>query len=430
VLALDALQRRMTAAIAGGHDSAVFDLIEDVGIAPAARLQIYRNHAAITLTEALRATFPVVCKLVDERFFAFAAYAYICETFPSEPRLSAYGASFPLFLRAFPPAQALRYLSDVARLEWEINAALHADAATPVPRSTLAAISLRDAPRLMVHLHPSLRLLTSPWPIERIWSANQPGADPHVTIDPSAEVSRLQIYRRIDRVVIESIDAPTFAFLHALLRDGRLEDAAEAALRVDLMFDVSVALGLLLEEGLIVGWHLAPAPAASSTTLKEKVAMLAQVAGFRSRTGLVEHLKDALDLLGRFPLSILQFIMRFSIASVFWHAGLTKIASWDTTIALFHDEYMVPLLPPELAASMAATVELTCPVLLVLGIATRLATLPMLGMTFVIGVFVYPELWTEHLMWAAILLFILTRGPGALSLDRFAARALFDRKGV
>jgi len=158
--------------------------------------------------------------------------------------------------------------------------------------------------------------------------------------------------------------------------------------------------------------------------------MLAQAAGRRRSTSLVGRLKEGVDLLGRFPLSILQFIMRFSVASVFWHAGLTKIASWDTTTALFRDEYMVPLLPPELAASMAATVELTCPVLLVLGIATRLATLPMLGMTFVIGVFVYPELWTEHLMWAAILLFILTRGPGALSLDRFAARALFDRKGV
>ena len=158
--------------------------------------------------------------------------------------------------------------------------------------------------------------------------------------------------------------------------------------------------------------------------------MLAQAAGFRSRSSLVERLKEVVDLLGRFPLSILQFIMRFSIASVFWHSGLTKIASWETTIALFRDEYMVPLLPPETAASMAAAVELTCPVLLVLGIATRLATLPMLGMTFVIGVFVYPELWTEHLMWGAILLFIFTRGPGALSLDHLAMRVLFGRKGV
>jgi putative oxidoreductase len=143
-----------------------------------------------------------------------------------------------------------------------------------------------------------------------------------------------------------------------------------------------------------------------------------------------ERAESVLDVLGRFPVALLQFLLRFSIASVFWHAGMTKIASWDTTIALFRDEYMVPILPPELAASLAATVELTCPVLLVLGLATRLATLPMLGMTFVIEVFVYPEQWIEHLMWASILVFILTRGPGPLSLDHFIARKFLPgRKG-
>ena len=129
-------------------------------------------------------------------------------------------------------------------------------------------------------------------------------------------------------------------------------------------------------------------------------------------------------LLERFPLSILQFLFRFTIAAVFWNSGQTKLASWLTTVALFRDEYQVPILPPELAATLAATVELTCPVLLVLGIATRLATLPMLGMTFVIEVFVYPESWLEHLTWATTLLFILTRGPGAISLDHLIAKTL------
>jgi len=90
---------------------------------------------------------------------------------------------------------------------------------------------------------------------------------------------------------------------------------------------------------------------------------------------------------------------------------------------------MVPLLPPEIAAAWSAAFELSCSPLIVLGLATRLATLPLLGMTFVIQTFVYPEYWTQHLMWAAILLFILTRGPGPLSLDRFVARALLDRRG-
>lgn len=129
----------------------------------------------------------------------------------------------------------------------------------------------------------------------------------------------------------------------------------------------------------------------------------------------------------RFPLGILQFLFRFTIAAVFFKSGLTKIASWFSTVALFANEYRVPVLPPEVAAYMAATIELTCPVLLVLGLATRLATLPMLGMTFVIETFVYPEDWLEHLTWATTLLFILTRGPGPISLDHFIAKALSRR---
>lgn len=140
---------------------------------------------------------------------------------------------------------------------------------------------------------------------------------------------------------------------------------------------------------------------------------------------LGDRAESIIASLDRFPLSILQFVFRFSIASVFWSAGLTKIASWQTTIVLFRDEYRVPFLPPELAADLATAVELTCPVLLVLGIASRLATLPMLAQTLVIEIFVYPEDWIEHLTWASMLLFILTRGPGVISLDRWVGPRLF-----
>ena len=86
-------------------------------------------------------------------------------------------------------------------------------------------------------------------------------------------------------------------------------------------------------------------------------------------------------------------------------------------------------LPPELAAVMSATFELSCSALIVVGLATRLATLPLLGMTFVIEVFVYPEYWSMHLMWATVLLFMLTKGPGAFSLDHYAGRIL-RAKGI
>lgn len=143
--------------------------------------------------------------------------------------------------------------------------------------------------------------------------------------------------------------------------------------------------------------------------------------------GVVAVAQGVIGWLERFPLSILQFIFRFSIGAVFWNSGITKILSWQTTLVLFRDEYRVPLLPPGIAAYLATTIELTCPVLLVLGLATRLATLPMLAQTFVIEAFVYPEDWIEHLTWASMLLFILTRGPGAISLDYFIARAAARR---
>jgi putative oxidoreductase len=146
------------------------------------------------------------------------------------------------------------------------------------------------------------------------------------------------------------------------------------------------------------------------------------------RPALAARARQGIALLERFPMPLLQLMFRVAIASVFWSSGLTKIASWGSTVALFRDEYMVPVLPPEIAATLGATFELACPVFVVLGLGTRLATLPLLGMTLVIQLFVYPEYWTQHLMWASALLFLLTRGPGVLSLDHYIARRILGTK--
>jgi putative oxidoreductase len=126
--------------------------------------------------------------------------------------------------------------------------------------------------------------------------------------------------------------------------------------------------------------------------------------------------------LERFPLSVLQLGLRIGIGAVFFKSGLLKINSWEFAVKLFQDEYKVPLLDPVLAAQVTAFVELTVPVFLFLGLATRLATLPLLGMAFVIQTFVYPQAWTEHLLWSSVLTFLLTRGPGALSVDHLIER--------
>ena len=132
-------------------------------------------------------------------------------------------------------------------------------------------------------------------------------------------------------------------------------------------------------------------------------------------TGARGRVAWALQRLGRVPLPLLQLLFRLALAGVFLKAGLNKIASWELTVQLFADEYKVPVLSPDLAATMAATFELGCSALLVLGLGTRLATLPLLGMIAVIQTFVYPNAYAEHLTWASLLLFLLTRGAGPWS---------------
>lgn len=141
-------------------------------------------------------------------------------------------------------------------------------------------------------------------------------------------------------------------------------------------------------------------------------------------SGLRLPASDLFALLARVPLSLHQLLFRLAIAGVFLRAGLTKIGSWESTVALFAEEYKVPVLAPHVAAAMAATFEVGCSLLLVLGLGTRLAALPLLGMIMTIQLFVYPQAWSEHLVWGSILLFLLTRGGGALSLDALIARAL------
>ena len=143
--------------------------------------------------------------------------------------------------------------------------------------------------------------------------------------------------------------------------------------------------------------------------------------------GLVARLDRLRTSAGRFPLSLIEFGMRLAVGATFFRSGMNKVQSFDTAIVLFRDEYRLPLLPPELAAYMGTTVELSAPVLLVLGLCARLGAAALMAMTLTIQFLVYPENWPEHLMWASILAYVLSRGPGALSIDRLLALRLFAR---
>ena len=130
-----------------------------------------------------------------------------------------------------------------------------------------------------------------------------------------------------------------------------------------------------------------------------------------------------------FPLSIILLAGRIGVGATFFKAGLLKYNSWEFTVKLFEDEYRVPLLDPAVAARIAMIQELTIPILLFAGLATRIATVPLLGMIAVIQIFVYPNAYNDHLTWGSILVLLLTRGPGAFSLDHLLEGVLTRHNG-
>ena len=139
------------------------------------------------------------------------------------------------------------------------------------------------------------------------------------------------------------------------------------------------------------------------------------------------------------PDSLIALLGRFSVAGVFWLSAQNKIEGFAVNIVsgqislgmprlsssvvdLFRDEYRLPLIPPEWAALMAAVGEHVFAALLLIGLASRFSALALLGMTMTIQLFVYPDAYPTHGVWAAVLLFIVARGPGVVSVDHWIAR--------
>jgi len=146
-------------------------------------------------------------------------------------------------------------------------------------------------------------------------------------------------------------------------------------------------------------------------------------AGPKGFIGLYRSLWKALE---RVPIALPVLVMRLGVALVFWRSGQSKLPLGnESTVTLFRDIYQVPLLPAELAAYLATMVEIAGAVLLALGVLTRPAAAVLLALTIVIQIFVFPENYPDHLLWAGPLLYLLLRGPGKWSFDA----AIRDRIG-
>ena len=254
--ALRELQAAFLRAMFGPDEPELLEAIAGDGLLPAARLQIYRHHVLTSLTDVLQATFPVVCRLVDERFFRYAADAYMRQYPPEAPCLFEYGAYFPAFLAAFPACRHLEYLADVARLEWALNTALHAEVRVPLDPAELGGLAPHNVAQLTFQFDPSVTLLDSPWPIDQIWRVNQTDDGVYAPMDLNAGEVSLEIRRWEDDVGFRRLDHASYTFRTTLAAGHSLAMAAEAAMAASQEFDCVAALHELLTDGVISGFTL------------------------------------------------------------------------------------------------------------------------------------------------------------------------------
>jgi hypothetical protein len=243
------LQGAMAASVLRNTDAPLAALIRADGIAFEGRLQVYRNNTFSSLTAALKDSFPVVCRLVDERFFGYAAQEYIRIHPPRAPRLAEYGADFAGFLDGFEPVHHLAYLPDVARLEWAVNLAYHAPDVPTLDPARIAAVPQERYPRLQFVAHPSVQIFASEYPADRIWQAHQPGGDLDSKIDLASGGCRLLIDRHDQDIRFLSLDAAGFALALALCGGRALQEAYEEAAAVEDAFDLIAALSTHLARG-------------------------------------------------------------------------------------------------------------------------------------------------------------------------------------
>ena len=214
---------------------------------PDKRFAIYRNNIASSLTDALSVGFPVVCRLVGEKFFRAMAASYIARHPPKSPVLMFFGEALPEFLEGFEPAAGLPYLPDVARLEIAIRESYHAEDSRPMDRVEAASISPNALESATIRLAPSLRYLRSKYPVFQIWKRNT-SDDPIESYDPED----VMIARRQYDPVPERLPSGGYEFVSALGRGETLRSACDIASRASDGFDLNDILVQLLSAGTIV----------------------------------------------------------------------------------------------------------------------------------------------------------------------------------
>lgn len=247
------VQQAFAAALLG-DDLAVLAHVRAGRFAPARHLSVYRNNVHTTLSEALGDIHPVVRRLVGDEFLRHAAEQYLRSHPPVSGNLHNFGDRFAAFLATFPPAANLVYLADVARLEWAWHEAFHAPEAPALSLDALARVPPADYPRLRFRLHPSARLVASPYPVLRIWQVNQPDHEGEPIVDLAEGGCRVLVIRRDDTVELEGLTEPESVLLASLAEGRTLEATTAAVVACAPDVDLSGLLRRYVASEVIVGF--------------------------------------------------------------------------------------------------------------------------------------------------------------------------------
>ena len=294
-----------------GGDAA--DQFLSAGIGARQRLDVYRNTILSTQSKALRLSFPEVQRLVGPDFFEMAAQTFAREHPPLCADLNLYGAEFPDFLQQVESAAALDYLPDVARLDWAVNRALHATDANALELSRLEAIDPCEQDRVCFVSHPSISMLKSSFPIGTIWRAVLQRDDPALAaIDLKEGPAFLLVERVADQVEVRRLDASAGASPKRCSAATVLPPLS-AKRRASTRPPSSRAICWL-------------AAASRSISCRRKF-----------RDDRAAHTRPRLA--ASRSLCLARAAAAVCLATVFWSSGTTKLTNWDTTLALFTNEY-------------------------------------------------------------------------------------------
>lgn len=249
-------QREFAAALLDPELPVPVGLVGPDGRPSRQRFAVYRNNVVSGLVGILKDAFPAVCRIVGTKFFRAMARAYVVSEPPRSPILLNYGAGFPGFINEFDPAATLPYLSDVARIERAWTETYHSPEASPLNPAELTVIGPDELPKICFLLHPSVRIVRSPFPALTIWRMNV-GDGVAAPVDLAAGGEDVLVLRPIADVEVRSMPEGGAEFVQALVEGMSVLAAMKTATTANFRFDLSTNLSGLIRAGAFVGHSFA-----------------------------------------------------------------------------------------------------------------------------------------------------------------------------